>query len=250
MLTLTNFRGMPRGKLFLVPSPLGNQDPLLEIPAAALNALLNTDYFIVEDIRNARRLIASLPGHKPIDKLHFQEMGKHSAIHHAIGFLQFAVDGHDIVLLSEAGSPCVADPGGSVVAAAHRMGLSIMPLAGPSSIIQALMASGLNGQKFCFHGYLPVDKSSRNDAIRNAEKNMLATGQTQILIETPFRNDQMLGSIIEQCAPSTMLCVAIGIATTSECIRTYPVSWWKANKPALGKIPAVFVFGKSLIYNQ
>jgi len=245
MLTLTNFHGMPKGKLYLVPSPLGNQHPLLEIPAAAINALLNTDYFIVEEIRTARRLIASLPGHKPIDSLHFQEMGKHSAIHEAIGFLRFAGDGHDIVMLSEAGSPCVADPGSTVVAAAHRMELSIIPLAGPSSIIQALMASGLNGQQFSFLGYLPVEKNSRNDAIRNAERQLLATGQTQILIETPFRNDQMLASLIDQCNPSTMLCVAMGIGTTDESIRTKPVSWWKANKPILGKLPAVFLFGKS-----
>lgn len=234
-----------KGVLYLVPSPLGNLNPLLEMSSAAINVLLNTEYFIVEDLRTARRLIASLPGHPTIDNLHFQVMGKHSGLNDAIGFLRFAASGNNIVMLSEAGSPCVADPGGAIVAAAHRMELTIKPLAGPSSIIQALMASGLNGQQFAFLGYLPIDTNSRKDAIKRAEKNMLATGQTQIIIETPFRNDQMLASLLDQCQPSTMLCIAQGIGTSDEQIRTFPVSWWKVNKLVLGKVPAVFMFGKA-----
>ncbi|MCE1201058.1 MAG: SAM-dependent methyltransferase [Bacteroidia bacterium] len=238
---------MPEGTLYLVPSPLGDTNPLLVMPAAALNTILKADYFIVESVRTARRLIASIPGHKTIAELHFQEMGKHADIDSAIKFLEHAANGNDIVLLSEAGSPCVADPGGIVVAAAHRMKLNVKPLAGPSSIIQALMASGFNGQQFTFAGYLPIDAGQRKDAIRRAEKLLLATGQTQIFIETPFRNNQIIDSLVETCQPSTMLCIASGIGSEEEKIVSRPLSWWKANKPPIGKVPAVFLLGKSLL---
>lgn len=238
---------MPEATLFLVPTPLADKEPLFEMPAAAVNAIIKADYFIVEQTRTARRLIASLPGHKAISGLHFQEMGKHADIDSAIRFLEHAANGNDIVLLSEAGSPCVADPGGILVAAAHRMNLKVKPLAGPSSIIQALMASGFNGQQFTFVGYLPIDAGHRKDAIRRAEKLLLSTGQTQIFIETPFRNNQMLDSLIETCQPSTMLCMAAGIGSDEEKIISRPLSWWKVNKQQSGKVPAVFLLGKSLL---
>ena len=246
MWTSTNFHGMPKGILYLVPTPLGDVDPLYEMSAGAIEIMLGSSHFIAEDIRSARRLIARLPGHSPIDGLHFQEMGKHSGIEEAIRFLHHAMEGNDIVLISEAGSPCVADPGGAIVAAAHRMQITVKPLSGPSSIIQALMASGLNGQHFAFLGYLPISAAERNEAIRKCEKTLHATGQTQIIIETPFRNDQLLKSLIDNCQPSTGLCIASGIGTADEQIRTMPIGWWKENKPLPGKVPAIFLLGKSL----
>lgn len=241
---------MFKGTLYLIPTPIGNAAPQLEMSAAALNALINAEYIIAEEIRTARRLIAKLPGHKPIDALHFQEMGKHSGMDDAIEFLQYATKGHDIVMISEAGSPCVADPGGIIVAAAHRIGLKVKPLSGPSSIIQALMASGLNGQQFTFAGYLPIAAAERKDAIRRLEKVMLSQGQTQIFIETPFRNNQLLAILTETCQPTTLLCIAVGIGSADEAIRTFPVEWWKKNEVQLSKMPAVFLLGKSLMANQ
>lgn len=242
---------MAEGTVYLVPSPLNTgQEALLELPAASVQILAQSQHFIVEDLRTARRLIAAVPGHRPIDELKFALMGKHDNMSEATAMLQLAKAGSDIVVLSEAGSPCVADPGSFVVAEAHRLRLNIKPLSGPSSIIQALMASGFNGQQFAFHGYLPIASGQRKEAIRKMEKLIYTANQTQIFIETPFRNEALLNDLIAVCQPSTLLCVAAAIGSAQEKIIRFPVSWWKNSRPSIGKVPAVFLLGKELIVTQ
>jgi 16S rRNA (cytidine1402-2'-O)-methyltransferase len=229
--------------LFLIPNLLGDIPWYRVLPADLPEIISGIRYFIAEDIRNARRFLKKINPETNIDALHFSELNKFTSEEQKAGYLDPLKSGENIGLLSEAGCPGVADPGADIVRIAHRHHLEVIPLTGPSSILLGLMASGLNGQHFVFHGYLPVKQSERIKKIQQLEKQAISLKQTQIFIETPYRNNQMLQDILHTCQPSTLLCIAADLTTESEFIRTFPVSAWKKQIPDIDKRPAVFLLG-------
>jgi 16S rRNA (cytidine1402-2'-O)-methyltransferase len=200
--------------------------------------------YIVENLRNARRFLKSLDRSIDIDQLLFYELNEHTAFEEIPDFLQEVVDGADAAVLSEAGLPGVADPGALVVALAHQKGIKVVPMTGPSSILLSLMASGLNGQAFTFHGYLPVKHPERIKKIREIDQRVKRNKETQIFIEAPYRNDGLFADLIDSCTPLTKLCVAADITMDTEYIRTKSVAEWKkGKKPLLHKRPVIFLLG-------
>jgi 16S rRNA (cytidine1402-2'-O)-methyltransferase len=236
---------MKNGTLYLIPSPLGDTLAELVMPSKAIYLLHQLNFLIVEDLRTARRLLSKTKIDKPIDSITFFELNKFTVDADAVRFLKPITEGNDAGLLSEAGSPCVADPGAVIVRAAHQAGINVVPLSGPSSIIMALMASGFNGQSFCFHGYLPIHPDLRNKHLKSIEKTATNTGQTQIFIETPFRNNQILEAVFNNCSPSTMLCIAANISLSDEFIASKNIGEWQKQRPDIHKKPTVF-----LIWNE
>jgi 16S rRNA (cytidine1402-2'-O)-methyltransferase len=232
---------MSTGTLYLIPVPLGEMQPEFVIPVRN-TALINTiGEFIVEDVRTARRHLKLMGMKQAIDTLVFHELGKHSDELQYSSYLQSASEGKDIGLLSDAGCPGVADPGAAIIRLAHEKNIPVVPLTGPSSILLALMASGSNGQQFVFHGYLPKERPDRIRKLKEIERNCLQLKQTQIFIETPFRNDHMLEDILSECKNETLLCIACDLTLPTEFIRTQSVAVWKKQKPLLNKRPAVFL---------
>ncbi|HZM13362.1 MAG TPA: SAM-dependent methyltransferase [Bacteroidales bacterium] len=229
-----------KGNIYMVPITLGNADHRLTIPSATREITASLRLFAVEDVRTARRYLRSIDREFPVDETVFFPIGKHSEPADLEDFFARVSDGMNAGVMSEAGMPGLADPGNIVVAEAHRREINVIPLTGPSSIMLALVASGLNGQSFAFSGYLPVDAPGRQKAIRELERSS-AGGQTQIFMETPFRNDKMLIDILTVCKPSTRLCIAADVTLDSEEIRTGTVAWWMNNRPALDKRPVVFL---------
>ncbi len=229
------------GKLYLIPSPLGDNGPAEVIPQPVLERLRDFRTFVVEETRTARRYLsrAGLKGH--IGELEFHELNEHTPEAEIEGYLALFSDGNDVALISEAGLPAVADPGAQLVALAHRHGIEVVPAVGPSSLMLALMASGLNGQSFAFCGYLPAKTEERRSRLRAIEKVSSAQKQTQIFIETPYRNDSMLGDILAVCRPGTRLCIAADITMPDAFIRTMTVEEWKHSGTAVGKRPCVFL---------
>ncbi|MBW7848289.1 MAG: SAM-dependent methyltransferase [Bacteroidales bacterium] len=230
-----------KGTLYLIPTPLGEVTPTEVMAVEAYTKVTIVKYFIVEQLRTARRLLKSIDKSLDLDTLTFFELNKFTDPVQIESFLKPALEGADIALLSEAGSPCVADPGAVVVGHAHRLGIRVSPLSGPSSIIQSLMASGFNGQSFTFHGYPPIAAEERVRWIKNIEKDSFSKNQTQIFIETPFRNNSLLETLLKYCQPGTKLCVASNISTAQEWIFSSDVSDWKNKQPDLHKKPAVFL---------
>lgn len=230
-----------KGKLYLVPSPLGDNSPEEVIPGPVLEILGHIGTFVVEETRTARRYLskAGLKGH--IDGLEFHELNEHTSREKIEGYLSLFDGGNDVALISEAGLPAVADPGAQLVALAHRHGISVIPLVGPSSLMLALMSSGLNGQSFAFCGYLPAKRDERRSKLKSIEKTSAASGQTQIFIETPYRNDSMMEDILSVCRPETRLCIAADITLPDAFIRTASVGEWKKSKVTIGKRPCVFI---------
>ncbi len=233
-----------KGVLYLVPNTLGNPDTSDTIPGGITHRVNNIKLFIVENLRNARRYLKSLNREINIDSLTFFELNEHTAVEEIPSFLDKVEQGMDAAIISEAGVPGVADPGASVVRVAHEKGIRVVPLTGPSSILLALMASGLNGQSFCFHGYLPVKRSERIRKIRDLEQVAIRRGETQMFIEAPYRNDALLSDILDSCNSSTLLCIAADITLESEFIITKTCGAWKKKKPALHKRPVLFLLGK------
>jgi 16S rRNA (cytidine1402-2'-O)-methyltransferase len=231
--------------LYLIPVTLGETAHSRVLPPYNREAILSLKHFIVEDIRTARRFLKKEEPSIVIDELSFTELNEHTSSAEVAGMLAPMAAGESVGVMSEAGCPAVADPGADVVAIAQRKGYRVVPLAGPSSILMALMASGLNGQSFAFHGYLPVDASERQECIKTLEMRMYSECETQIFIETPYRNNKLLEDFIRICRPSTRLCVACNITCDDEFIRTLPVKEWAKNRPNLKKKPAIF-----LIYNS
>jgi 16S rRNA (cytidine1402-2'-O)-methyltransferase len=229
------------GVLYLIPTPLGDMNPDWVMPPQAISQLLKLQYLIAENSRTTRRLIARIEGHSPIETLHIFELNKFVLETEASAFIRPLLEGNDMGLLSEAGSPCVADPGALIVKLAHANNIKVVPLVGPSSITLALMASGFNGQNFCFHGYLPIQPAERAKAIASMEKNATIFGQTQIFMETPFRNSQLLETLLKTCHPSTMLSISVNIGMPDEYIKTMMVEAWKKNKADFHKKPAIFL---------
>lgn len=232
---------MSKGVLYLIPSPLGEGNVEAVLPAGVLGVLPALDCFVVEEIRTARRFLsaAGLKGH--IQELEFHTLNEHTAPQEVEALASLFDDGRDVGLISEAGLPAVADPGAALVALCHRHGIKVVPLTGPSSLMMALMASGLNGQSFAFVGYIPAKSEERKGAIRRLEKRSLAENQTQILIETPYRNDSLMADLVATLDPRTRLCVAVNITCPDEFIQTRTVAQWKKQLPELGKRPCVFL---------
>lgn len=232
---------MAYGKLYLIPSPLGDYAPEEVIPAPALERIRTITRFVVEETRTARRYLsaAGLKGH--IGELEFHELNEHTKPEEVDAYLRLFEDGTDVGLISEAGLPAVADPGSLLVALCHRNDIEVVPFVGPSSLMMALMSSGLNGQSFAFRGYIPVKTEERRKALKDIEKLSSQLKQTQIFIETPYRNDSMLADILATCGPSTRLTLAANITMPDAYIRTKKVSEWKKSVPVIGKRPCVFL---------
>lgn len=233
-----------KGKIYLIPTLLGDTQLADVLPDGIRGILAGIRHFAVEDLRSARRFLKKIDKQTDIDSLHFQLLNEHSKLEDISLLLQPLLKGNDLGIMSEAGTPCIADPGSLLVSMAHEKGIRIVPLTGPSSLILALMASGFNGQNFVFHGYLPVERRSRSAAIRQLENAAYRNDQTQIFIETPYRNMQMFDAIIESCSPETRLCIAANLTTDDEMIRTRQISGWKKKPPAIHKQPAVFLIYK------
>ena len=234
---------MNKGNLYLIPTPLGETGFDTSLPTYNHHILQRIDNFIVEELRTARRFLRKAGYLKDFETVTFYLLNEHTPDDEAAGMLEKALIGQHVGLLSEAGLPCIADPGNIAVRLAHRKGIRVIPLTGPSSIMLALMASGLNGQNFVFHGYLPVKPDERTKALRELEHAATKGNQTQIFIETPYRNLQMLESIVKTCHSSLTLCIAADLTLETEWIRSMPVNEWKRQKPELHKRPAVFLLG-------
>jgi 16S rRNA (cytidine1402-2'-O)-methyltransferase len=233
------------GKLFLIPSSLGGEsiDAIWPAGHAALVNQLNE--FIVENLRTARRFLRSAAYTRSFDDVKFHLLNKHTKDEDISGFLANAMQGKDIGLLSEAGSPCVADPGQVIVAMAHRKKIRVVPLVGPSSILLALMASGFNGQQFVFHGYLPIDKVERSRKLKQIEIIAWHEEQTQIFMETPFRNNQLMKDVTGILRTDTLLCVACDLTTPTEFIKSQSIAAWKKEMPDLHKRTSIFLLFRS-----
>lgn len=228
------------GKLYLIPTPLETGKAQTYLDAASLNIISQIKHFIVEEERTARRFISSLKLGIQIPELILYVLNEHTKPQEIVNYLD-ATAKADIGLMSEAGVPCIADPGNQVVMMAHQKGIQVVPLIGPSSIILALMASGLNGQNFAFNGYLPIQSKDRMQKIRQLEKRSQTEGQTQIFIETPYRNLQLLKDMTEACNPATRICIAVDLTTETEFIKTSTASEWKKKLPEIHKRPAIFL---------
>lgn len=224
----------------MIPVTLGNADHSLTIPRGTREITLSLRIYAVEEVRSARRYLRSIDRSFPVDDTLFFPVGKHSDPAGLNEFFAHVAGGADAGVMSEAGMPGLADPGNIIAAGAHRMGIRVIPLTGPSSVMLALVASGLNGQSFAFNGYLPVDGPGRQKAIMELEKRS-AGGQTQIFMETPFRNGKMIEDILNVCRPSTRLCIAADITLESEEILTKTIAGWREAIPRLDKRPAVFL---------
>ena len=233
------------GNIYLIPNSLGNYDVHTFLPAAFIPVITSLQHLVVENTRNARRYLKKLDHEIEIDRITFFELNKHTDPGAVPVFLQPALEGHDMGILSEAGLPGVADPGAVLVSLAHQKNLRVIPITGPSSMFLALMSSGFNGQSFRFSGYLPVERRDRIHAIRQLEKLVEDKNETQIFMETPYRNNTLFADICSVCKDQTMLCIAADLTTSTEMIRTAPISAWKKKKPELHKRPAVFILGKT-----
>lgn len=238
---------MNTGILYLLPCPIGDGTPEEVLPAANFEVMRGLDYFIVENIRTTRRFmsragVASQSGERTFDSLEFVELNEHTHPQEIESMLAPLLAGRNAGVISEAGVPAVADPGAEIVAAAHRHGIRVVPLVGPSSILLALMASGANGQSWAFNGYLPVRDPDRGRAIRHFERRAVSERQSQIFIETPYRSGRLFADFLTACAPETRLTVAVDISAPNEFIRTRTIAEWRINPPpSLDKRPAIFI---------
>ena len=230
-----------KGRLFLIPSPLGDNEPAEVIPAGVLSMLPSISTYVVEAVRTARRYLsaAGLKGH--VQDLEFHELNEHTTPEEVEALMKLFDDGRDVGLITEAGLPAVADPGAQLVRLCHRHGVEVVPMSGPSSLMLALMASGLNGQSFAFLGYLPAKTEERRQALRSIEKHSSTARQTKIFIETPYRNDSLLADILSVCRADTEFCIAANITMPDAFIRTKTAGEWKKSVPTIGKRPCVFL---------
>jgi 16S rRNA (cytidine1402-2'-O)-methyltransferase len=231
----------PSGKLFLIPCTLGENEPLEVLPISIKRAIEEIDHYIVENEKSARRFIKKISPRKQQPNLQIEVLNKYTEPETIPTFLQPCIDGHNIGVISEAGCPGIADPGADVVKLAHQKGIQVVPLVGPSSILLALMASGLNGQNFTFNGYLPIDTAERKKAIKSFEKKSRDFSQSQIFIETPYRNDKLLAELLKTLSNDTLLCVARDLTLNTEFIVTKSVLSWKKTTVELNKRPAIFI---------
>lgn len=232
------------GKLYLIPTTLGPNEPLEVLPISVKKAVEELDFFIVENEKSARRFIKKITPRKSQPALRLFLLDKYTSEFESKSFLDPCFQGVSVGLLSEAGVPAVADPGASIVMLAHLKKVEVVPLVGPSSIILAMMASGLNGQNFAFNGYLPIDRAARKKKIKEHEKWSKERKQSQVFIETPYRNQKLFTELKSSLTPSTFLCVAADLTLSTEYIKTLTVKEWKTETPDLHKRPCIFIFHK------
>ena len=230
--------------LYLLPVTLGDTPVETVLPSYNKEVILGIRHFIVEDVRSARRFLKKVDREIDIDSLTFYTLNKHTSPEDISGYLKPLEAGNPMGVISEAGCPAVADPGADVVAIAQRKGYKVVPLVGPSSILMSVMGSGFNGQSFAFHGYLPIDASQRTNAIKKLEGRIYSENQTQLFIETPYRNNKLAEELIRTCRPSTKLCIASNITCEDEYIHTRPVKEWAGKVPDLSKKPTIFLIYK------
>lgn len=230
--------------LFLLPVTLGATPLDRVLPQHNIEIIKEIRHFIVEDVRSARRFLRQADAQFDIDGSTFFELNKHTSPNDIAGYLAPLVQGKPMGVISEAGCPAVADPGADVVAIAQRKGLKVVPLVGPSSIILSVMASGFNGQSFAFHGYLPIKPDERARKLKQLEQRVYSEDQTQLFIETPYRNGKMIEDIIKNCRPQTKLCIAANLTCDDEFVRTRTVKDWRGKAPDLSKIPCIFLLYK------
>ncbi|WP_276167137.1 SAM-dependent methyltransferase [Zobellia alginiliquefaciens] len=231
-----------QGKLYLIPTTLGDNEPLEVLPISIKQAVEQIDHYIVENEKTARRFIKKISPRKSQPNLHLSVLNKYTEPEEIPTFLQSCLDGFNTGILSEAGCPGIADPGADVVKIAHDKNIQVVPLVGPSSIVLALMASGMNGQSFAFNGYLPIDGPERKSAIKRLEKLSKDYGQSQLFIETPYRNDKLFAELLKTLHPNTRVCVACDVTLPTEYILTKTIADWKRTKvESLHKRPAIFI---------
>jgi 16S rRNA (cytidine1402-2'-O)-methyltransferase len=229
------------GSLYLIPSMLGESPIIRIIPPFNTQVISRLKYFIVEEIKTARRFLKKVYPEIDFETISFLVNNEHSSGKNLSSLIDPLLNGEDMGLLSEAGMPCIADPGAEIVSLAHQHHVKIIPLTGPSSLLLSLMASGFNGQNFAFHGYLPIDKSERIKKIRELEKSVYSNDQTQIFIEAPYRNSQLFQSITEVCSDNTLLCIATDLTMESETIKVQTIRNWKGKNPGIHKKPTIFL---------
>ena len=234
---------MPAGKIFIIPTPISDADPKSVLPNMVIETIHNLDTFFVENIRTARRFLSSI-GVKNIQDLAFEIMDKNTDQQSLERMILIVKNGKDAGIMSEAGCPGIADPGSGITGLAHKNGIKVIPFTGPSSIFLALMASGFNGQNFQFHGYLPIDREARKKSLLDLERMVYTKNQTQIFMETPYRNNQILDALLKILKPETLLCVAADISSENEFIKTQPVSIWRKQIPDIHKKPVMFLLYK------
>lgn len=232
---------MSFGTLFLLPAPLGALDDITCLPRPLLETTRKLSYFVVEHSKSARQLLKAIGTDTPLQQLQLSELNEHSKPEVIKDLMQPLLEGKDVGLLSEAGCPGVADPGAPLIAACHRQGIRVVPHVGPSSILLALMASGASGQRFTFHGYLPADEAGRVQAIRELEQTSKDRNESQIFIETPYRNNALLGSLLSTLKPDTWLSIATDLTTEHEQIVANETRLWPKTLPELNKRPTVFI---------
>lgn len=235
---------MTLGKVFLVPTPLGENPPMEVLPELVRNTIEHLQYFIVENEKSARHFIKKILPQKKQSELIILLIDKHTDNSVTKNYLKVCLEGHDVGVLSEAGMPAIADPGAFVVKMAHQLNIDVVPLVGPSSILLAMMSSGFNGQNFAFNGYLPIEENEKRKHIKHLEKKSVEINQSQIIIETPFRNQKLFESLIQTLSSSTLLCIAVDITLPTQYIKTKSIDLWKKEKPELNKRPAIFIIQK------
>lgn len=230
--------------LYLIPITLGESELESVIPVSHREIILSISHFIVENVRTARRFLKKVEREINIDELQFYELNKHTDKNQLHSYLEPIGNGHPVGIMSEAGCPGVADPGADVVRIAHEKNIRVVPLVGPSSILLAMMASGMNGQNFAFNGYLPIKKNEKAQQICLLEKRIYTENQSQLFIEAPYRNLQLLDDLLQNCQPHTKLCIACDLTLETEFIKTQTIGAWKKSIPDIQKRPTIFVLGR------
>ncbi len=233
-----------QASLFLIPVTLGETEHQKVLPAYNREVISQIKHFIVENVRTARRFLKKEDPTIVIDELTFYELNKHTTPEQVAGYLNPLEKGENVGIISEAGCPAIADPGADVVAIAQRHNYPVVPLVGPSSILMALMASGFNGQSFAFQGYLPIEGNDRTQMIKKLEGRIYGEDQTQLFIETPYRNNKLAEELLRTCRPTTKLCIASNITCEDEYIRTLTIKEWKGKLPDMNKKPTIFLLYK------
>jgi 16S rRNA (cytidine1402-2'-O)-methyltransferase len=236
---------MPQGRLYLIPNLLGVVSPEAVLPQRTIDIARGLAHFVVETPKAARQFLRTLSPDRPLQSIALAELNEHTPVDRAMELLAPALDGHDLGLISDAGCPGVADPGAVLVAAAHRAGIPVVPLVGPSAVLLALMASGMNGQSFAFHGYLPAKPAPRTTALRALDQAIARSGATQLFIETPYRNDPLVDAVLSACRPESRFCVAVDLTLQTEQVQSRTIAAWRAApRTSLGKRPAMFLLGR------
>ena len=232
---------MHKGSIYLIPNFITSDSDKSHLSTEVEKLIFHINIFIVENVRSARRFIRKIDREKNIDEILFFEYGKYNNLNFENDILKLILDGKSIGIISESGLPCVADPGAKIIESAHKFDIEVLPIPGPNSIILALISSGMNGQNFAFNGYLPINKKERKMKIIELEKKAKQENQTQIFIETPYRNNQVFTALLENCNLNTKLCIAMNITSKNQFIKTKSIFEWKNLKFNLTKIPCVFL---------